>query len=212
MYFKGILIKDIALHFNKSSSTIQYWVTKLGVNKRKHCNMIDRYNVKEIIRENNETYFIKECSICKKNKKILSHTISIKNKYTWCCIDCYLHTDKINNEIANQARKNTNTSGFIGVCAKQVHGKVLGYQVRLIYKNINLMYQLYKDETLNKKTLIQAAVDRDLFIIEKSLPHRRNFTDKELFANMLYLGYEQVDNIKNILEQKDEIQKQKQLR
>ena len=123
----------------------------------------------------------------------------MENKNNWSCIDCYLNTDKINNEVANSKKRITNTTGFIGVCIKQLKGKVLGYYCCIRFKNHNVMGHLYKDETLNNKTLIQAVLDRDIFIIEHKLPHRRNFTDLELFANMEYLAYEQIEYIKTIL-------------
>ena len=199
LYVKNIKIKEIANKYNINECTVGEIINKNKLNKTNPLNMIKRYNIKKYIRENNETYFIKECCICKKDKKILSSSITVKNKNNWSCIDCYLNTDKINNEVANSKKRITNTTGFIGVCIKQLKGKVLGYYCCIRFKNHNVMGHLYKDETLNNKTLIQAVLDRDIFIIEHKLPHRRNFTDLELFANMEYLAYEQIEYIKTIL-------------
>lgn len=200
MYLDDIKIKDIASLLNRHETTILDLIRKNKLTKTNPINMIKRYNIKEYIRENNETYFIKECTICKKDKKILSSAITLQNKNNWCCINCYLKTDKINKELANKKKLETNKSGYIGVFARTLHGKTLGYKSVIRYENKTLFDNMYKDETLNKKTLIQAAIDRDIFIIEKQLPHRRNFNDLELFANMEYLAYEQIDHIKNILD------------
>ncbi len=200
MYLNNTKIKDIASLLNRNQTTIQDLIRKNKLTKTNPMNMIKRYNIKEYIRENNKTYFIKECTICKKDKKILSSAITLQNKDTWCCIDCYLKTDKINKELANKKKKKSNKSGYIGVFPRTLHGKILGYKSVIRYENKTLLDNMYKDETLNEKTLIQAVLDRDIFIIEKQLPHRRNFTDVELFANMKYLAYEQIDHIKNILD------------
>lgn len=199
LYIEDIKVKDIANKYNIHECTVGEIINKNKLNKTNPLNMIKRYNIKEYIRENNETYFIKECCICKKDKKILSSSITVKNKNNWSCIDCYLNTDKINNEVANAKKRITNTTGFIGVCIKQLKGKVLGYYCCIRFKNHNVMCHLYKDETLNNKTLIQAVLDRDIFIIEHKLPHRRNFTDLELFGNMEYLAYDNINTLKEKL-------------
>lgn len=199
LYIDNIKIKDIANKFNVNVCTIQDIISKNNLNKTNPINMIKKYNAKDYIRENNISYFIKECCICKKDKKIQTHTINIKNKDNWSCIDCYLKTEKINNELSNAKKRASNTSGYIGVCIKTLKGNVLGYYATIRYKNQMLMRHLYKDDTLNNKTLIQAVIDRDIFIIEHKLPHRRNFTDLELFANMEYLAYDNINTLKEKL-------------
>lgn len=112
------------------------------------------------------------------------------------CTGC---RNKIANEIRAKGKKSkANTSGYIGVSL--IHGKkFIGVSSTIMHNKIRVLNNKYKDEFLQDKTIIQSALDRDIFIIEHNLPHRRNFTNTELFANMEYLAYEQIDHIKSIL-------------
>lgn len=99
-----------------------------------------------------------------------------------------------------------NKSGYIGVCVgKNRKKEPIRYQVKLTYHNkfqniyINL-FKIFNDSTLSNKTLMEAVVYRDKYIIENNLPHARNLDNNELISNMEMLGqYEEVQKIKLLL-------------
>jgi hypothetical protein len=113
------------------------------------------------------------------------------------CIQC-CNRDKSN--IACRSKKRAdNTSGFTGVAL--VNGKNIGVKVEIKHHGLRVFTHFYKDEFIYEKTIIQGAIDREIFIIEHKLPHRRNFTDLELFANMEYLAYDNINTLKEKLQQ-----------
>lgn len=201
MYNNETKVKDIAKKFNTSISYIGNIISQKGLKRKNPLNMCKRYKAEEHFINDGISYFKKKCNCCNEIKIIQVSGISIKNKDSWYCIDCYLNTNKINDSLAKQKLRCNNTTGYTGVCIKQEEGKIKGYMAVIYYKKEKILNNLYTDDTLNNKTLIQAVLDRDIFIIEHKLPHRRNFTDLELFANMEYLAYDNINTLKEILQQ-----------
>jgi len=86
---------------------------------------------------------------------------------------------------ANNKKKRSNTSGYIGVGIYYNKRKNIDEcKVQLLYQGRRLLNHKYEGNT---QGLLKGAIDRDLFIIENELPHRRNFTDEELLEN-IYLS------------------------
>ena len=116
---------------------------------------------------------------------------------------CYVCLKKIthSDNMSKVQIKKSNKTGYIGVCIRNEKYKE-GFLVNLTYNKIRLIDKNFKDETFSDKTLIEAAVFREKYILENDLPHTRNFSDEELISNMEMLGeYSEIDKIKNILNQ-----------
>ena len=93
-----------------------------------------------------------------------------------------------------------NNTGYIGVSYYTKRGKYNGYTSQLKFEKNFLFRKYFYDPGLNIKTLIEAAVYREVYIIKNNLPHTRNFEDTELFSNMQMLGQtSELEEIKNIL-------------
>ena len=164
-------------------------IIKLAKEKRK--NNIEKYGVVEIIKKNGIDKYKVKCSKCGNFHFTGFNYLKKQNM----CLDC---VNKNKSEISSKSKKRkSNTSGFIGISL--INGKNIGVRARIVCDKITVLNNFYKDDFLHDKTILQAAIDRDIFIIERNLPHTRNFTDLELFANMEYLAYEQIEHIKTIL-------------
>ena len=166
----------------------------------------DYLKIDEIFKKNNIKYkivFKSEsllfefiCPLCKMPS--LKAPFSIK-KEIFMCNDCVTKHKSI--FIAGKRLGRNNTSGYIGVTIRKSNsGDIIGYKALISYKNKNLLNIVFKDETLSDKTLIEAAVYREKYIIENGLPHTRNLSNEELISNMEMLGqYRDIDLIKKKL-------------
>ena len=89
----------------------------------------------------------------------------------------------------------TNTTGYKGVCPYVIYKSqhLKGYQAVLFHRKHRIMRNIITlDDTNGDKlqAILICAIDRDIFIREKELPHFRNFTDdklKELIEEDFYL-------------------------
>lgn len=186
------------------------------------------YDLKEITKQTNLKYNDLNLanSILKENK--IDYKIVVNGsyiKFEFKCPECGGISTKLPSSIkinvficntcmekhrsdiqAGRKKIRVNTSGYIGVCIGKNRKKEPNrYQVKLTYHNkfqnihINL-FKIFNDSTLSNKTLMEAVVYRDKYIIENNLPHARNLDNNELISNMEMLGqYEEVPKIKLLL-------------
>ena len=184
-------------------------VENTGFGKMKE--LLEKNNIKfEIVQKKCRFYFKVECCDCNKpliigyerRRELLGKDIKFR------CYKCFGK-----NQLAPMAPKRPlnqkrNTSGYIGVFIKNTRNKVYGYVSRIDLKKKIIFYKSYKDETLSDKTLMEAIVDREKFIITNGLPHTRNLSDDDLFSNMEMLGqYGDISLIKLNLKEYYAIQK-----
>lgn len=150
----------------------------------------------KIVFKNESLFFEFVCPVCKMTS--LKSAFSVK-KEIFMCNDCVTKNKSI--FIAGKRLGKNNTSGYIGITIRKYNdGGIIGYKSLISYKGKNLLNVVFKDETLSDKTLIEAAVCREKYIIENGLPHTRNFSDEELISNMEMLGqYGEIDLIKKKL-------------
>ena len=144
-----------------------------------------KYNIVYKITFKNEALLFKfVCPLCKMPS--LKTPFSIK-KEIFMCNECV--TKNKSKFIAGKRISKNNTSGYIGVTIRKSNsGDIIGYKALISYKNKNLLNIVFKDETLSDKTLMEAAVHREKYIIENELPHTRNLSNEELISNMEMLG------------------------
>jgi len=138
---------------------------------------------------------ILHCISCNQEHSIIMNG----KKKTDLCEKCYMKSILKCTDMAKRAKTKANTSGYIGVYAvKKTWNKdeYWGVLSLIDHNKITIMRNKYKDSEMHEKTFIQAAVDRDIFILQNNLPHERNFTDNELEAKMFFLGYEELSKIK----------------
>lgn len=138
-------------------------------------------------KEEQRIFIETKCLNCGKDIKIEKY----KKKYTEFCTDCFQKTRIKNIKMQSKKKQKSNTSGFIGVyihLKEWNRNEVWGVTSKISDSRKNIFYKRYKDDMATKKTLIEAAIDRELFIIENNLPHTRNFTDEELKSHLQYLG------------------------
>jgi hypothetical protein len=165
----------------------------LKYNKQKRKDNILKYGIKEIIKTDSLEKYKVKCPKCNNYHFVQFNRIKKMSMCIQCC-----NRDKSN--IACRSKKRAdNTSGFTGVAL--VNGKNIGVKVEIKHHGLRVFTHFYKDEFIYEKTIIQGAIDREIFIIEHKLPHRRNFTDLELFANMEYLAYDNINTLKEKLQQ-----------
>lgn len=152
--------------------------------------LLDDNNIKyNIIMENNNTLiFLVNCCECGKPIKVrvadfgrLSEDPKIK------CYNCFAKNHS-SIKAASKSLNKLNTSGYIGVGIKKVKGKAYGYRLTIEKEKIKVVDKYFNDQTLSEKTLIEAVVYREKYIIDNNLPHTRNLTDLELISNMEMLG------------------------
>lgn len=101
---------------------------------------------------------------------------------------------------AGMKKSKRNTTGYIGVgrveeCITS-KGKILPPHIyaKLTYKKILHKIGKYED---HESSYLQAAIDRELYIIERNLPHRRNFTDEELSQKLNKNELEKIEKYLN---------------
>lgn len=206
----NISYREIANKFNCSTTFVstlakKNMIQRLNKDYSKICNYLGadyKYTKTEENGKRNKWYEL-SCSCGEKNivpNFVLKRLFDKQKKYQ--CKECSESFDIRVGRTSIHKKKSSNTTGYIGVCVRHHRGKIYGYVSQLNHKKETIFKNRYKDTDLHNKTLIQAAVDRDIFIIEKGLLHTRNFTDSELIGNMEYLSHIEISNIKNILELK----------
>lgn len=136
-----------------------------------------------------QKYLVQEkCIICGCDLKSEKYSKTI-TKY---CNSCYREKGIINIKAQSGKKPKNNTNGFLGVTIVYKNWgnfKIWGINSRISAFGKNIFSKRYKDDLASKETMIKAAVDRDLFIIENNLPHTKNFNDKELEEYKKLLGY-----------------------
>lgn len=163
----------------------------LKYHKEKREKNILKYGIKEIIKTNSLEKYKVKCPQCNNYHFVQFNRVKTMS----ICINC---CNKDKSKIASKSKKRkTNTSGFIGVSL--INGVHVGVKVRIVHNKLTVFHHFYKDEYIYEKTILQGAIDREIFIIEHKLPHRRNFTDLELFGNMEYLAYDNINTLKEKL-------------
>lgn len=150
--------------------------------------LLEKNNVEfEIIHKNSKALFKVKCCGCGKQivLGVERFRSRLKSDAKIKCYKCWVVKDFAPNAPKRKLNPKNNTSGFIGVSIKS---RPVGFRVTIQYKNKVLLCKTYKDETLSDKTLMEAVVEREKFIIRNGLPHTRNLSDEELFSNMEKLG------------------------
>lgn len=110
----------------------------------------------------------------------------------------YYSNKKRSSYCAKAKKTIANTSGYIGV--GRISEIILGtgavrasfVQARLNHNKIRHAIGKYED---SEKGLLQGALDRDLYIIEHDLPHRRNFTNEQLIENLYISEYDKKNEV-----------------
>ena len=165
------------------------------------------FDFKVIKNSNRATMIELVCEKCGEVTKYDPHSIleRFKNKqFKECVCNVCLIKTTYPDIVSALPIKKSNTTGYIGVGFSGVKYRE-GFKVSLEYNKVRLIVKLYKDPSYSDKTLIEAAVYREKYIIENDLPHTRNFSDEELISNMEMLGeYSQIEGIKKLLEERKE--------
>ena len=213
-YKKGMLTNDIAKKYKCTPHYInkvrkKYELKRMNTDQ---TNIINKFKILKkvsfVSSSNRKEYkYILNCTCCGNENEVVISQLNrlLKAKKDYMCDKCSLSFDTRTERASKQALRKDNTTGFIGVCINQYKDKIYGYVSTLMSKGECIYKNKYRDEFLHEKTLIQAAVDRDLFIIEHNLPHTRNFKNLELLANMEYLAYDDIETLKNKLETHNKI-------
>lgn len=176
-------------------------VENTGFGKMKE--LLEKNNIKfEIVQKKFRFYFKVECCDC--NKPLIigyeRHRELLGKDIKFRCYKCFGKNRLAPMAPERPLNQKRNTSGYIGVSIKNARNKVFGYSLRIDLKNKIIFHKRYKDETLSDKTLMEAVLDREKYIIENNLPHARNLDNNELISNMEMLGqYEEVKKIKLLL-------------
>lgn len=191
--------------FNTAKKSIENGLDFSNSNHGKARDLLKSKNIKfEVLNDEARPIFLIQCSVCSKELKckpenVLAHvTIETENKFY--CQNCF------NEYLASQYRsampicEKRNTTGYIGVSPYRKKGGYLGYLIQIVYKKIHLVSKCFPDKLLSDKTLMEAVVYREKYIIENDLPHTRNLSNEELILNMEMLGqYGDIDLIKKRL-------------
>lgn len=150
--------------------------------------LLEKNNVKfEIIHNGLKSLFKVNCCECGKTIVIGVERFRsrLKSDAKIKCYKCWVTNHYAPNAPMRKLNPKINTSGYVGISVKS---RTVGFRATIQYKNKVLLCKTYKDETLSDKTLMEAVVEREKFIIRNGLPHTRNLTDVELFSNMEMLG------------------------
>ena len=162
-------------------------------------------NEEEYKKDGSKIFYL--CPRC--DKPIYNGIDKIKNKVkknrTHICVKCF-HELKEREVTGAQSRKRvSNTSGYIGISIfKDVIDSIgttipSGFKFQIKNRSKNFTKR-FKDKTLSDKTLMEAVVYREKYIIENGLPHTRNLSNEDLISNMEMLGqYGDIDLIKKKL-------------
>ena len=200
----GLSTEEIENKYSVPSQTIYKILADNGLKTKRidTSNMKSFLNVddvKTIRRDNGKTermYSVK-CS-CGFHKWIESYVAVrlYKNRRNYVCDKCSQSMDVKSTRMANQRIRKNNKTGYVGVFVdKKANGDPYGYITVINSKGKHLLKTRYKDDTLHETTMLQAVMDRDIFIREHNLPHRKNLTDNQLLAIMRRLAYKDIDKI-----------------
>lgn len=200
-YRNGRTLEEIARDNNVSKWYINRIRKKYNEQNRynNHSELLKHFDAKTIIKGSKTIYYV-DCSDCLNSVCVTIERLSKakeRNKKQYTCSKCSMKENVVSEKMCKCEKKLNNTTGFIGVSVFSSKGEVSGYRAVLQHHKQVLLRNSYKDKQLHSKTLIQAAVDRDLFIIERSLPHTRNFSDTELLGKMEYLAHSQLLDFKD---------------
>lgn len=150
--------------------TKRYWKARCECGNVTKVSTSSLFNSKKLVNSLNCG-----CINIEQNKKAIKQAV----------INSYKNTDK-GISTAMRKLKANNKSGYIGVHFVNESMSKSGlrepfYQAKLKYEK--LIHKIGKYEP-TQKGLLEGAIDRDLYIIEKNLPHTRNFSDEELLENI----------------------------
>lgn len=156
--------------------------------------LLESCNIKFSINTNGKTVNFNS-DWCKCGKSLMLEVYDILNRkvdenglVNIICINCFREFESFDTLAARKKMKNNNT-GYIGVFISLNKKKIPdGYFTKLSSKKVKLVSKKFLDTALSDKTLIEAAVYREKYIIENDLPHTRNFSNDELISNMEMLG------------------------
>lgn len=210
-YKNGLSLDEIAKNHFIDRDSVQrtkkrHSIENYSINRVNDPDTMKKYSAKDYKcynHKNKDYRYLVECPSCHNDYWIqtFNHIKAVDNNKRRICRKCSKNSDYCSDTFSKMKIKQNNTSGFIGV-GIQTDSKTkepIGFYASISYKKSKILRNFYKDRDLLQKTKVQAAVDRDLFIIEKELPHTRNFTDIELIGNMEYLAHKQLENIKQRL-------------
>ena len=171
----------------------QIKVTSVKVKKTNTSIIGQTFNDLEIISMVKDSKFYKfsdynvKCNKCGKEyvkayqNIVRSHSVGCKCSFDYTT----KHFINLSNSSARSRVDKTNTTGYKGVCPYVIHKSrfLKGYQAIIFHnKRIIMRNRIMIDDTNGDKlkAILVCAIDRDLFIREKDLPHFKNFTDEEL--------------------------------
>ncbi len=135
-----------------------------------------------------------KCTKCDSPIKLAPYRFmkTITNADKCVCRDCYIKEFRETYHIKKKRGKN-NTSGFLGI---SVYSKYLvnrgyiprGYVARFRMDNEYVVDKKFLDPTLSTKTLYEAAIFREQYLIDNNLNYARNFTDEEFISALEFVG------------------------
>lgn len=204
LYIKGMKVSDIMRNINVSKTGVYDALHRFQTNLREIQDLSETIKRIEKLKPTVEvcsekskdidaiiTVVKTKCEHCKKDLKIQVsrfRTRYLESKNPIFCKKC---KDMLfaSDYLSKKPKMKSNTSGYIGVSihCNRKH-KPLGFRLRVDYKRKILIQKYFFDDTLSDKTLLEAAIYREKYIIDNNIPHTRNFTDSELISNMEMLG------------------------
>ena len=172
----------------------------------KACNLLTENKIPFKINLSGKTpLIILKCAKCgneieRASNKILLHYSKYK-EFGDVCRKCYDNIEA-SSFASKKLLSKKNTTGYVGIqfYISSSSREYIGYTSSITFKHKRLVRKYFPDDTLSDKTLMEAVVYRELYIIKNKLPHTRNLNDEELFSNLQMLGqYLEYEEIKNIL-------------
>ena len=174
----------------------------------KACDLLTENNKPfEIDINGNIPLIILNCAKCgteieRPGVKILAHFSKYKT-FDTVCRNCYNNSEASSFASKKSLTKRNNT-GYVGIqfYVSSSSGENIGYASDVAFKNKRLVRKYFPDNTLSKKTLMEAVVYREIYLIKNKLPHTRNLSNEELLSNLQMLGqHSEYEEIKNILDE-----------
>lgn len=154
-------------------------------------------NLKQV----NSTFMV-NCFSCKTTIEIRPADIvnqRFNSKEHIYCKQCYQQEQMSSVACKKPLNPKINKSGFIGIRQCDRSGKVYGYNACIKFEKKYLFLKNYKDPLLTEKTLMEAVVDRERFIIDNNLSHTRNLTDIELKEAINFINSPDITELPEIL-------------